>query len=74
MVFFFKFTYVFDEANGGVKPFCTLANAIIDDQILEEEDEESMTWSRLVTSFQTYNFLLSIVQVGFFFHGELENS
>ena len=27
-LFFFEFTYVFDELNGGVKPFCTLSSLI----------------------------------------------
>ena len=29
MLFYFKFTYVFDELNGGLKPFCTLASGLI---------------------------------------------
>ena len=70
MLFFFEFTYVFDESNGGVKPFCTLAALLrpehdpdpdSDNATLALDDDDVSAFTD-IKNYETYNFLLSIVQ------------
>jgi hypothetical protein len=107
MVFFFEVLHVFDDLNGGLKPFCTLSSSLLTDvtdapEALEDsdtanssyygrngssrlaafsslsaaesvsrdlmvtsEDDEDEVWGERflqMTSFQSYNVALSLVQ------------
>lgn len=44
MIFIFEFTYVFDESNGGVKPFCMLASLLEEDPHNGLEQPSSSSW------------------------------
>ncbi|TRY68653.1 hypothetical protein TCAL_02477 [Tigriopus californicus] len=75
MIFIFEFTYVFDESNGGVKPFCMLASLLEEDPHngLESslnnttlstslEHHQEPGWVEKIMTLETYNLALTIVQ------------
>ena len=87
-VFFFEFTHVFDDLNGGTKPFCAVtsslvgggasdsfeaanssyinASALAEDQADKRERDQEMDLLQKMTTFQAYNCLLALFQVGTF--------
>eukprot|EP00095_Tigriopus_kingsejongensis_P004717 maker-scaffold763_size101323-snap-gene-0.15 protein:Tk04717 transcript:maker-scaffold763_size101323-snap-gene-0.15-mRNA-1 annotation:"lymnokinin receptor" len=65
MIFIFEFTYVFDESNGGVKPFCMLATLLKQDlasQPANSSGTGELSMFHRAMTLETYNCVLTVVQ------------
>ena len=61
MLFFFEFTYVYDELTGGDKPFCTIATML---QPMEQEDIRYCMWVMLLLLYWSIIFANSLTNWG----------